>query len=258
MVLLQDVHGDQQLLTVSRDNTAALWDIKTVLHSRYSIQVLGETQRKATADGSSSSRTYIDEDGNEITETCVETIETVTQITSTRVLGTETIEVWPKIMTYEGHTRWVTCCAAHPGGKTIYTGSTDTQVFEWDKASGEKRFAFPEHKSEVTQLIADGDYLISTSRDGAIHRYCADGREILTRIEGHLTVIRDMALFNNKLFTASGDGSIKCFNLENEEVEFTLLGHDVAVTAIVVDKDFIYTGAADSIGRKWALAPLRD
>lgn len=68
----------------------------------------------------------------------------------------------------------VTCVAFSPDGKTCVTGGDDRQIFLWDTATGERRYAFPAgqkegHRGAITSLtFTPNSQLISAARDNTL------------------------------------------------------------------------------------------
>src|SRR5262249_17897200 len=68
----------------------------------------------------------------------------------------------------------VTCVAFSPDGKTCVTGGDDRQIFLWDTATGQRRYAFPAgqkegHRGAITSLtFTPNSQLISAARDNSL------------------------------------------------------------------------------------------
>jgi len=73
------------------------------------------------------------------------------------------------------------------------------------------------------------------------------------KLVGHTDKVRDIILLTNgKLASASFDGKVKIWNMENSVCEMTLQGHSNAYVVVELPKDMLISGGFDGI-RVWNL-----
>ena len=66
-------------------------------------------------------------------------------------------------------------------------------------------------------------------------------------------MIRDICIYENRLYTASADGTARCWDVSTGSCAFTLTGHEFAVTSLVLNNNRIFTGSSDAKVRRFAM-----
>merc|ERR1711935_231620 len=102
-------------------------------------------------------------------------------------------------------------------------------------------------------MTISGNYLYTGSREAVARRWDLKTKETVNQYVGHLSVVRDVGMFEGQLFTGSADGTARCWDVETGECKYTLTGHEFAVTSLALSSGFIYTGSSDATIRKFAL-----
>jgi WD40 repeat protein len=106
------------------------------------------------------------------------------------------------IMTFYGHTDWVTSVAFSPDGKYALSGSSDNTVKLWDVLSGQEIRTF-QGQAQVLKVIFnhDGRYVLSSDSGGAITLWdSATGSELAKMIsfdDGEWIVITPEGYYNS-------------------------------------------------------------
>jgi len=234
----------QRIATASRDNTAVLWDRSVTSSSQNDVDESEERE------SDTNTTTHTEADGTVVTVTQKVT-KTTRMISSLSI--TEEFVQWQELTKFEGHTRWVTCLDS--AADSLFTGSTDASVRQWDLSTGKETRKYDGHTQEVTSVKVNGTQLYSASREGNAKLWNISTGDCLQSFLGHLSVIRDMALgpLGGRLYTASADGTVKCWQPDSDKCLFTITGHEMAVTAVTVNNDQVFTGSSDCIVRRFAI-----
>ncbi len=117
----------------------------------------------------------------------------------------------------QGDVIGVDSIAASPDGLFLATGEFDTTVKLWDAATGKLLLTLFGHSSQVVSVAfrPDGKTLASASEDGTIKLWDAlTGREMLTLV-GHTSGVLGVAFSadGNRLYSASRDGTVRIWDL---------------------------------------------
>lgn len=126
----------------------------------------------------------------------------------------------------------------------------------WDLAKGTVERTWGGHKAPVTAVRVDRmGRLYSADQDGFVHVW--EQGQIVRSIAAHTEPILAMTLNANEtqLFTASGDRTVKVWEVTTGKRLQVLAGHSGSVTSIVLGKDGkrAYTGSADRSIKVWDL-----
>uniref|UniRef100_A0A3Q1HJ97 Uncharacterized protein n=1 Tax=Anabas testudineus TaxID=64144 RepID=A0A3Q1HJ97_ANATE len=102
-----------------------------------------------------------------------------------------------------------------------------------------------------------GRTLMATgSKDRVVHLfYVASETKLVSVLKGHVASIRAVLLCEdrNLVITASGDASIRCWNLKTDRCEMALYGHTGSVNCLDVHADRLVSGAKDCLVKVWNL-----
>jgi WD40 repeat protein len=275
------------LLTASRDITTRIWDV-TLAGERDWLTVPGPSLRLGGVAFSPDGRTFAvpaDPSGVTIRET--ETGDVEMELaghdavlwdlayspdgrllagspgTGVRFRAPEnrTVPVWDVrtgklVASLEGHEDQVSAVEFSPDGRTVVTASFDGTLRSWDTATWR-----PMRESD-----AGGDaYGLAFSPDGRwlvagigtypdVRVYDAETFELRGRLEGHADYIQDLAfLGDDRVLSASGDGTVKLWDLSTLEEIMTLGGHAGPVTNVDVSPDgrLIATAGFDGSAKLW-------
>lgn len=169
-----------------------------------------------------------------------------------------TAKVWDlntqkEIYTLTGHTGAVTHAAALNNGRCA-TGSLDSTVKVWDLSNGELKCTL-QHKGPIKSIKPIGKNFLSASLDSTAVLWDIDTCKAIFTFS-HDKAIEEIAKFDDKtLFTASDDGTVKIWSLENGTLEGTLTGHNGPVITMLFmnDNTQLATGSQDGTVKIWDL-----
>jgi WD40 repeat protein len=144
--------------------------------------------------------------------------------------------------TIENHADWVMGVALAPDGKHLLTASRDKTAKVWDLAAKESVLTFPEHQNTVygVTIKADNSVGFSVGEDNQLRTWTASGEGKQVRASGGhgkavLKVVRHPK--EPLLVTASADGTVRVWNLDNGSNVRTLSGHTDQVFAVAISPD---------------------
>ena len=81
--------------------------------------------------------------------------------------------------------------------------------------------------------------------------------EVLQWFSGHLSVVRDLCFWEGVLFSASADGTARCWDTDTGGCLVTLSGHGCAVCSISSTPSCVFTGSSDGVVRKFKADPQK-
>lgn len=129
-----------------------------------------------------------------------------------------------EVRVFEGHTEKVMTLALSLDGRTLFSGSHDTSVIQWDTMQGSK---------------------IRTFQHGTWHSLSEkpEVRSIAVSVDG------------SRIFCGTAQGQIFQWNLENGQNENIFTGHDGMVFSLQLlpDGRFLYSGSNDKTIVQWDL-----
>lgn len=190
-----------------------------------------------------------------------------------------------------GHDLSVTCVALSSDERTIYSGSKDNSVVQWDAETGQKVVLRPKwsreqaavqggsrkknqsHCSEVLSVAVtcDNKYLVSGGRDCKIRVFDTRIGEEIKVLSGHRDAVTSLCFQTGgsasaaaaatgsssssvyALFSGSLDRCVKHWDLSEMGYIETLFGHQDGVNCVVsgVDGNRPLTGGSDHSVRLW-------
>jgi hypothetical protein len=163
--------------------------------------------------------------------------------------------------TIENHADWVMGVALAPDGKHLLTASRDKTAKVWDLAAKESVLTFPEHQNTVygVTIKADNSVGFSVGEDNQLRTWNATGEGKQVRASGGhgkavLKVVRHPK--EPLLVTASADGTVRIWNLDNGSNVRTLSGHTDQVFAVAISPDgaSIASGSWNGEVKVWKVA----
>lgn len=155
------------------------------------------------------------------------------------------------IKSFQPHTQWVR--TLHVRGEYILTGSNDSalRLTHWPSGNGLSMGIGHEFPVETVRILAQNandilpqyqplgfQYVSSASRDGTIRIWKVSlpkfiphrpprpnpmdtNFRLMAVLKGHKSWVRHLCQFNNKLYSCSDDGSIKCWELNWPDISST-------------------------------------
>lgn len=141
-------------------------------------------------------------------------------------------------------------------GQQALIGGGCNVLTQWDLAKGTVERSWGGHKAAISAVSAGAEgRLYSAGQDGFVHVW--DKGQIVRSHAAHAEPIVAMTLnqAQTRLYTASGDKTVKVWNTATGKLEQTLTGHTAPVTSIVLGKDGkrAYTGSGDRTIKIWDL-----
>ncbi|MEL6244168.1 MAG: hypothetical protein AAFQ85_02325 [Pseudomonadota bacterium] len=234
-----DYHpGRDQVLTVSQDGTARIWDAE-------SGDLISEFAKR---DGSLESAVF-SPDGTRIVATGVDEIA--------QLWDSETGETLAELI---GHTNWIVAVAFSPDGTSIVTASYDGTARIWDSVSGTE-LAVLESQSDWVLAAAfspDGTRIVTTGRDGSIRFWNTTSLALADFAGRHDAPIAAVDFHPDRDVIVTGDarGTASIWDVQSGRRVLDLTGHYAAVTSVAFSPDgaHVLATSEDSTARIWNVA----
>ncbi|KAJ1920813.1 pre-rRNA processing protein [Mycoemilia scoparia] len=167
-----------------------------------------------------------------------------------------------------GHHLSITCVAATPDLKYLYSGSKDGSIVKWDFQSGKRLKTFKGQKKGTKDVSlghcdqvlclavsSDGSYLASGGKDRRIHIWSVKDDAHLTTFFQHKDSITGLAFRkgHNQLYSCSLDRMLKIWNIDEMAYMETLFGHLDGVLGIstMQREQAVTVGSRDRNLRLW-------
>jgi WD40 repeat protein len=152
----------------------------------------------------------------------------------------------PELITFTGHSEFVTRVAFSPGGRYAASASVDRTVRIWDLVTG-KEFRTLQGLRQIATCVAwsaDGRRLAAGSgnhredRPGEIKVWDAETGVELLELSGHRLAVADVAFSPDcrRLASASFDGTVRLWDLVSRE-QTAMRGHRSAVKSVTFSPD---------------------
>ncbi|XP_013395515.1 NACHT and WD repeat domain-containing protein 2-like [Lingula anatina] len=158
-----------------------------------------------------------------------------------------------KIMSFEGHSKLVTCLCLSHDNKFLVSGSQDCNVHIWDIATGDCTDTYRPHDDTVLCLALNtrDDILVTGGRDFAVHVISLiDGAMLFAKCH-HAGPVSCVCLNANDtiLVTASLDKTVKMWSMDDMTLLNSVVDLDSPVITmdISVDSIFLLMGLEDGI-----------
>jgi WD40 repeat protein/class 3 adenylate cyclase len=274
------------LLTGSRETTTRIWDV-TVGGERDWVTVPGPALRIAGVEFSPDGSTFaIPADPSGVTIRDTETGEVESKLTGhdallwdlsfspdgrllagapgtgirSRAPENRTVPVWDLrtgelVTSLEGHQEEVTAVEFSPDGRSIVTSSYDGTLRSWDTATWQQERVRDAQAAYGVAFSPSGRWLVAgIGLDPDARVYDAETLEERGRLTGHTDYIQDVAFIGeDRVVSASGDGTAKIWNLETLEEIRTLSGHTGFLNNVAVSSDGtrIATAGNDGVAKVW-------
>jgi RNA polymerase sigma factor (sigma-70 family) len=141
------------------------------------------------------------------------------------------------------HTGAVSVLAFAPDGKTLYTGSEDRTLRQWDAASGKHLRAFDEHLAGVTALAVspNGKWIASTgsnNRPQVIRLWDSASGQFVRQLRGHQRIVQALAFSPESTYLVSGgvDG-VRVWDVQSGDERQKFSGGSAQATAVAFLQD---------------------
>jgi parallel beta-helix repeat protein len=172
-----------------------------------------------------------------------------------------------RLITFSGHTGWVTSVAFSPDGRLLASGSRDTTIKLWDVATGREVRTLSGHTHWVWSVAfsPDGRLLASGSDDWTIKLWEVASGSLVRTLTGHGgSVYSHGGSVNSVAFSPDGrllasgssDDTIKLWEVASGSLVRTLSGHTGAVLSVAFSPDgrLLASGSGDTTIKLWDVA----
>ena len=173
------------------------------------------------------------------------------------------IERGELLMTYRGHTDWVTSVAWSPTGLALASAGYDGSVQVWKPATGERLLTYRGHRNEVRRVAwsPTGLALASAGYDRSIQVWDAETGERLSSCLGHTNVVTAVAWSPDGayLVTGSRDHTVRIWDAATGDELALVWEHGAMVTDVAWAPRqglFAFASASnDSTVKVWQMEP---
>ncbi|KAJ3365544.1 pre-rRNA processing protein [Allomyces arbusculus] len=168
-----------------------------------------------------------------------------------------------------GHQLAVTCVAATPDCRFIFTGGKDGTLIKWNAATMAKEkvvlglqkkapASVVGHAREINCLAVSSKYVATGGNDGRINIWTVDDVRHVRAFTSHRDAVTGLVFRRGSacdLYSSSRDRTVKTWNLDEMTYVETLFGHQEAITAIdALSKERCVTaGGRDKTMRLWKI-----
>ncbi|KAJ2849131.1 hypothetical protein J3B02_003835, partial [Coemansia erecta] len=157
------------------------------------------------------------------------------------------------LATLRGHTGSV--LTLHAEDNLLVTGSSDSDVCVWstDTYTVRQRLTHPD---AVLSLRFNDKWLATACKDGVVRVWRRKQQTFVDPFElnGHAVAINAIDLHEDTLVSASGDRTIRVWDLVARSCTMTLAGHARGVACVDFDGTHIVSGSSDRSIRIWGIA----
>lgn len=162
-----------------------------------------------------------------------------------------------EIRTLPGHFNDVNTIVFSPDGKVVATDSS-SELFIWDTSSGVKLQVFRANNNEICTFSPDAKSVFSGTIDSEIKQWEISSGKELRSFKGHKRAPLSLTFSSDRELMASGstDNTIKIWNAETGTVIHTLVGHAGAVHWVSFNEDNkrLVSAADDQTIKVWDTA----
>jgi WD40 repeat protein len=141
-------------------------------------------------------------------------------------------------ITITGHTSPTTTLAFSPDNTQLLSGSNDNTVRLWDIATGTQLQQLSGHKDRIRRVIfaPDGKTAFSGSYDTTTIQWDLKTGQVLQRFIGHLAAVYAVVpMPENRILTASSDGTIRLWDTQNGALIKRFDGHTDIVYSVKIN-----------------------
>ena len=154
----------------------------------------------------------------------------------------------PRLVTQVGHSQGIETLAFSPDGKSVASGSSDSNIILWDVASGRELRAFSGHTEKVTSVAfsPDGTMVVSASSDNTVKLWAVASGQLLNTLDKNLKLARFVAFSpDGKMIISGGASKIKLWLVKDGKELFTLSGLSATSIAFSPDGNTLVLGSFD-------------
>jgi predicted NACHT family NTPase len=162
-----------------------------------------------------------------------------------------------QILTFKGHTSWVSSVTFSPDAKFLASGSHDNTVKIWDIQTGKCLKILTGHTEVVrsVDISLDGKTLASGSDDCTIKIWNFQTGECLKTLQGHSGRVWAVVINSDgrTIASSSSDETVKIWNISTGECLHTLQGHTSQIASLAISRDnrTLVSGSNDCTIKIW-------
>lgn len=157
-----------------------------------------------------------------------------------------------------GHRETIRSLCFSPDNKFLISGSDDRNTFLWDIATREIIWEDYESKKAPFSVAFSPDGSLYVSGSSKIKLYTLADKTLIWTYDMIYIQIYSLSFSPDGRFLASGleDKTIKVFSVQKKKEEFSLIGHDEAVSCLKFSHDgrFLASGGIDGGLKLWNMA----
>jgi F-box/WD-40 domain protein 7 len=161
-----------------------------------------------------------------------------------------------RLNAFQGHGGPVWCLAFQDN--TLVSGSYDKTVKIWNIRTAACRSTLRGHDDWVSAIQISGSRVVSGSWDASIKIWDiaannGRGRCLATLAGAHGNAIYGLQWddIGNKIVTGTRNNLAQIWDVQEQKLEMSLLGHENRVYCVQMDEAIVLTGSADKTIRKW-------
>jgi WD40 repeat protein len=140
---------------------------------------------------------------------------------------------WALLTTIQQHADWLTSLQFDSNGNKLLSASRDRTARIYDARTGELEVTYPDHSAALlTAVFITDDRVASAGREKAIHLWEIKEGKKRNEISGAKEEITDLLAYENSLFAASADKTIRQYNISDRKLVRTLSGHSSPVFSL--------------------------
>ena len=173
------------------------------------------------------------------------------------------IETGKELVSFPGHTDYVSSAIFSPDGNRLLTASDDGTALVWDAATGEQLLSLSDHSDWVWAVAfsPDGSRIATASENEATLWDAGTGERLMT-FAGHMNTIYalDFSPDGKQLAAGSGDRKVKVWDVLTGKELLALAGHTGPIYGIAFNPDGsrLVSSSDDGTVRIWDVTPAHE
>jgi WD40 repeat protein/basic membrane lipoprotein Med (substrate-binding protein (PBP1-ABC) superfamily)/DNA-binding SARP family transcriptional activator len=154
------------------------------------------------------------------------------------------------------HDGWVQDISYQPDGRMLYSGGIDTIIRQWDPSTGGLQRSILGISDSILSLAVDaGGKRLAAGDEGGLVNVLDISTQSVQALEGHGGAVFDVEFLpgQDRLASASADGTIRIWDLAGDSAPMVLAGHDGPVLDIAPSPDgaLLASASLDGTVRLW-------
>lgn len=138
-----------------------------------------------------------------------------------------------------GHSKQVNCLFV--SGKSLFSGSHDRTIKEWDIESGICKRTFSKNENWVTCIFATQNFLFASGFEQNIIIYDLKSGNKVKTLKGHQKKVVGIVMSENDiLYSASSDGVLRAWDIDSGEC-MKMYHYKDAIFSIEIYKNYLFS-----------------